>query len=211
MSACLKAERPGQYREPLSSDARNDQVSGIENYLHMLCGRYRHQLRYGNTYDDLYSVAMLACARVLRLWKPNKGMLTTYITPSVHREIQYWIHIEHRQGFVAIGDSKKNEDRVLINVISGNSEIDDSDRSTSFQDSIPAKPENTVDPHWIDQYLKVLPNERLQRIMRARFVDEKTLQEIADDNGINKERARQLVEQALGILRRHPEFTLLTK
>jgi RNA polymerase sigma factor (sigma-70 family) len=197
--------------KPLSTDERNAVVANHEGYLHKLCWPYRRQLKYGNTYDDLYSVALLACAKALRRWDADHTKFITYITPAIHREIWNWLHIERRQGFSAINDSTPNREAEKVSVISGQSVITFGGKSTPIENTFPDKRPIPLESGWIESYLRLLPGTRLKRIVEARFIEELTLEEIASEFNVTKDRIRQQLVQALRILRNHKELPGLAK
>jgi RNA polymerase sigma factor (sigma-70 family) len=176
-------------------------VRDHEKWVHQICQKYRGQLRHGNTYEDLHAVGMEGLAKAISKWDPAVANLTTFCLKPVTHAIWYWLKIEKRRGFTATGDTK-TVPVAPPKVMHGHDPRGDNNDGDGFAvfDVIAGR-EAEPGVQWTEeqwsQVLSVLPSERYRQVIVGRFIEGKTLREVADDLGISRERVRQMEMSAL--------------
>jgi RNA polymerase primary sigma factor len=143
-------------------------------------------------FDELFSEASLALLRAVEKFDPDRGFrFSTYATPAVRRQLERFVMNQHKDCQLVL--RTPHLDTVLAPP--RRSASDDRQRAVAVEA--------------LDEMLARL-DAREQSILRARFgleagSDTQSLQEVAGQLGVCRERVRQLEARAIEKLRAMPE------
>jgi len=164
--------------------------------------------KYANDWtdpDDLVSEALAGLCRAAQTWDPAKGAkFSTYGWCWAEQNVRRFLNEERGRG-VNIPEHRRD---VQIGVAGFGSMGDEAgdfaglipDRGPDPREAPPA--EATV---W-DAVEWMLDDERQRKVLRARFVDGRKLDDIAAELGVSKERIRQIEVKALAELSAEKEL-----
>ena len=127
--------------------------------------------------DDIRAVARIGLWNAARGYDPAKGRFATYATHAIRRTVRMFLDRQFRSlWWRGTGDL---------------------DADTSPLDEIPSRRTASIDDLELARLaLRLLP-PRFARIVRQRYFQQRTLDDIADREGIRKERVRQIIRRAL--------------
>ncbi len=178
---------------------REERAQAVEQWLPLvrkMAGRFMSRLGRYYEYEDLVSIGQLALWKASGTYFTNQG--ATFGTYSYHA-------VAHAFGGLI--------DRYRTRIRSGSrreeslDEVDDDGEATSRQLTAPellpdALLEGAHDCQALLVSLEIL-SPRYRQVLAARFVEERSLEEIAFDLGVTRERVRQLELKALTKLRKN--------
>lgn len=195
------------FRDTGCQIARKRIVEGILPMITMIATKHeRWAMKVGPLRrDDLIQEGMFGALNAARLFDPEMGIkFTTYSFKAIQN---YIVRAIQSSDFVSKG--ARNE---------GNqSKIYSYDRKTSRNmdkpvvDLFESKREPERSPYSMQEMLSMIHDDREREVIRLRFCEDMTLQEVGDVFGITRERIRQLEMRALESIRlgvtlnaRHP-------
>lgn len=157
--------------------------------------RKRHISSWVFNFDDLFSEATIALCRAVEFFDPGRGVkFSTYACRGMYQQMTKFA-CEARNGIRGVQYPREDYPKI--------------ERLAVETDTRPAydppdnrlRPEISEDAQGVAEALKFL-DKRDQRAIRMRHWDGMGLEEIGDQLGVSKERARQILLRAHAKLRR---------
>ena len=187
-----------QYKESGDDSIRDQIIEGnlrfVVYYVNRYCKKYLNQISVVEpSLEDLYQIGALGLIRAVKTYDTNLPFaFNTYAGKSIYRTIQVYNRL-----------NKSIKTQYSLNATQ-NSDSDDEVMKT-LQDEVNTE-ENTTDCLDVDFIKKViLPrlNPKNAEIFYKYFFERKTLQQIADEGTLSRERIRQIInttkEQVLAL------------
>lgn len=187
-----------EYKESGDDSIRDQIIEGnlrfVVYYVNRYCKKYLNQISVVEpSLEDLYQIGALGLIRAVKTYDTNLPFaFNTYVGKSIYRTIQTYNRL-----------NKSIKTQYSLNATQ-NSDSDDEVMKT-LQDEVNTE-ENTTDCLDVDFIKKViLPrlNPKNAEIFYKYFFERKTLQQIADEGTLSRERIRQIInttkEQVLAL------------
>lgn len=197
-------------------------IAQHQGLVRMFARRYERWIRGTNclSFEDLCQVGNLGLIRAAKGWEPEKGAFSTYakwwVCNYIRREILHKLRTVRVPEW-AQRDGRRHPKRTapIETNRSGSINADESDHQALITDFMLDRiepdetPEETVSraerTEMVPRIFRQLSCPRERAIIRKRFFEGLTLQQVGDSIGLTKERVRQIEAEALKKLRQHAQ------
>ena len=173
---------------------KNDKlIRGLINKWYKIYGKtIPYNVEDDSDYMDLYQESVTYMLTRLQDYTPDKGAVSTFMYNNLEGSIRNYLNPKRDKG-------ESSE-------ISVPHTSNEDDKSLSF-DKMTDKTDhgNGESSEVVNQVLENL-DPRLMAVIKGLYFEDKTLEQIGQEQGYTKEYARQLKEKALNLLRIHPEI-----
>lgn len=147
------------------------------------------------TFDDLIQEGIIGALNAVRLYDPDRGIkFVTYSYLAIQNQIVRSIQLSD---WVGIKSRKAGNKHRIISFNQKISSDDDKELVLMFA----AKPESESPEYSMQELMALIPDDRSREVIRLRYVEDWTLEEVGKRIGVTKERIRQIELNALKSIR----------
>lgn len=178
---------------------KGDLYDAIKRLLYMYCKPYyRIYEKHGYTWEDLISVSWFGVEKALKFYQNDKGAkFTTYLEYHIKRPISAFLGFKKDDPFVLSLDAP----------ITGTDDITLGDAVSDTESTVPFEEiEKAVAYKEMTEIALQRIPEAHAEILRMYFLENMTLQQIADEKGVSFSYASQLKSNALKKIKAVPEL-----
>lgn len=171
-------------------------------------------------YDECVQVARIALWKAIRQYNPakmsrftgNNVKLSTYAVVSIQRALRRWMQLRDRHGFSKVGDGNRKRywesftpvnKPVRLDQMSNDDNRDviriEADASDTCHETVLEREVSATILGSLGRLWEVHP--KMASIMYRRHIESKTLQDIADEFGLSKQRIQQILVQGAAYMR----------
>lgn len=175
---------------------------------------------HGLTADDFEQDGYFAVQYAADHYDPGKGFaFSTWLTYAMKRQIQQTLTGGHRRNIIGPdGKSRQISANPLDHCTSLDIQLDTEDDGSATLGEIQPDPAAAGEMQDVEEriYTEELHaaleealhklSEREEKVIRGRFYEQKTLEEIAADDGTSRENVRQITAKAFRNLRKNPSL-----
>lgn len=209
---------PAASKPPLQTGAERDKlVLQYHNLVHHIAIRLLKvpNIKQKASHDDLVQEGCIALIRAAERFDANRGVkFITYAYRAIQR--QMWAFANRHSGVIHVPDSAytleaNRHSAAMVKSFGVRKECAmraQSIRRLTGNLDLPEKPRKQPDTLFVSKVARLVkrfPNLRMRRIVRARLLygdrPRPSLQDLADREGLTKERIRQIEAEGLELLR----------
>lgn len=169
-------------------------------------------------YDDVVQVARIALWNAINKYNPAKMSrftgdnvrLTTYAVIAIQRALRRWMQLRNRHGFSKVGDGNRKQYWESFVPVKAPVRLDQPENE-AYGDMVEVVAKEPRQEAILTKEIAETVSSALGRLWQThpkiagvvyqRFIQHKTLQAIADDFSLSKERIRQLLRKGIVYLR----------